>query len=179
MRDICRGFAFPLALGLAALAGCSSDSGKTSMTGQASSAPAMASTDGGTGKDWTTYHGTWRSYHFSDLNQINTDSVKNLEVAWTHDPGRNTRGLQSMPLAEDGILYYSGSYSRLYALDGATGKVVWSYIPQLDEALIKKQTHSPYNRGVALATARYSSARWTAASSPSTRRPARRLGIPS
>jgi alcohol dehydrogenase (cytochrome c) len=151
MRDKCRGLVFPLALGLAALAGCSSGSDKSgAMTGQATPAPAMASTDGATGKDWPTYHGTWQSYHFSDLNQINTDTVKGLDVAWTHDPGRNTRGLQSMPLVEDGILYYSGSYSRLYALDGATGKVVWSYLPQLDEALIKKQTHSPYNRGVAL-----------------------------
>lgn len=30
-------------------------------------------------------------------------------------PGRSTRGLQSMPLAADGVLYYSGSYSRVYA----------------------------------------------------------------
>jgi alcohol dehydrogenase (cytochrome c) len=53
-------------------------------------------------------------------------------------------------LAQDGILYYSGSYSRVYALDGATGRVIWSYIPQLDEKLIKRQTHSPYNRGLAM-----------------------------
>jgi alcohol dehydrogenase (cytochrome c) len=106
--------------------------------------------DGATGADWTTYHGTWRDYDFSSLDQINTDTVKSLQVAWTHDPGRDTRGLQSMPLAQNGVLYYSGSYSRVYALDGATGKVIWSFIPKLDEGLIKRQTHSPYNRGVAL-----------------------------
>jgi alcohol dehydrogenase (cytochrome c) len=116
----------------------------------ASSPPPAVSMDGAAGKDWTTYHGTWRSYHFSSLDQINADTVKDLQVAWTHDPGRNTRGLQSMPLAQDGILYYSGSYSRVYALDGATGRVIWSYIPQLDEKLIKRQTHSPYNRGLAM-----------------------------
>ena len=65
-------------------------------------------------------------------------------------PGRSTRGLQSMPLVADGVLYYSGSYSRVFALDGATGKLIWSYFPELDEELVSMQTHSPYNRGVAL-----------------------------
>ena len=50
----------------------------------------------------------------------------------------------------DGALYYSGSYSRLFALDGATGEPKWSYFPELDEELVSMQTHSPYNRGVAL-----------------------------
>jgi alcohol dehydrogenase (cytochrome c) len=100
--------------------------------------------------DWLTYHGTYRSYHFSPLDQINTDNVGQLKVAWIHQPGRSTRGLQSMPLVADGTLYYSGSYSRVFALDGATGQVKWSYFPQLDEELVAAQTHSPYNRGIAL-----------------------------
>src|SRR6476660_10654823 len=97
--------------------------------------------------DWLTYHGSYKSYHYSPLAQINANNVGNLNVAWTHIPGRSTRGLQSMPLAADGVLYYSGSYSRVYALDGATGKFIWSYFPQLDEELVSMQTHSPYNRG--------------------------------
>jgi PQQ-dependent dehydrogenase (methanol/ethanol family) len=100
--------------------------------------------------DWLTYHGTYKSHHYSALDQINADNIKNLGVAWTHMPGRSTRGLQSMPLVADGVLYYSGSYSRVYALDGATGKMIWSYFPELDEELVSMQTHSPYNRGVAL-----------------------------
>jgi len=100
--------------------------------------------------DWTTYHGTYKSYHYSPLEQINANNVKQLQVAWMHFPGRATRGLQSMPLVADGILYYSGSYSRVFALDGATGKVLWSYFPELDEELISMQTHTPYNRGIAM-----------------------------
>jgi len=103
-----------------------------------------------TPNDWLTYHGGYKSYHYSALDQINAGNIKNLEVAWIHLPGRSTRGLQSMPLAADGVLYYSGSYSRVYALDGATGKPIWSYFPELDEELVSMQTHSPYNRGVAL-----------------------------
>ena len=100
--------------------------------------------------DWLTYHGSYKSYHYSPLAQINTSNVGNLSVAWIHIPGRSTRGLQSMPLVADGVLYYTGSYSRTFALNGATGEVIWSYFPELDEALVARQTHSPYNRGVAL-----------------------------
>ena len=100
--------------------------------------------------DWLTYHGTYRSYHFSPLDQINAGNVKQLKVAWMHQPGRATRGLQSMPLVADGTLYYSGSYSRVFALDGATGQVKWTYFPKLDDDLVAAQTHSPYNRGIAL-----------------------------
>src|SRR5258708_21913440 len=83
--------------------------------------------------DWPTHHGTYKSYHYSGLEQINAGNVKNLEVAWMHFPERATRGLQSTPLAVDGVLYYSSSYSRVYALDGATGKTIWTYAPELDE----------------------------------------------
>jgi PQQ-dependent dehydrogenase (methanol/ethanol family) len=100
--------------------------------------------------DWLTYHGSYKSWHYSPLDQINAANVGKLDVAWMHQPGRSTRGLQSFPLVADGVLYYSGSYSRLFALDGATGEVIWSYIPELNEDLIAAQTHTPYNRGIAL-----------------------------
>jgi len=100
--------------------------------------------------DWLSYHGTYKGYDYSGLDQINVNNVKNLQVAWMHFPGRTTRGIQSMPLAKDGVLYYSSSYSRVFALDGATGKVLWTYFPELDDQLVARQTHSPYNRGMAM-----------------------------
>ncbi len=100
--------------------------------------------------DWLMYRRSYEDWQYSPLDQINTTNVKDLKVAWTHTPGRATRGLQSMPLVADGVLYYSGSYSRLFALDAATGELIWSYIPELNEDLIAQQTHSPYNRGIAL-----------------------------
>ena len=33
--------------------------------------------------------------------------MKDLGVAWIHVPGQSTRGLQSMPLVADGVLYYT------------------------------------------------------------------------
>src|SRR5919108_904886 len=51
--------------------------------------------------DWLTYHGTYKSYHYSPLDQINANNVKGLQVAWMHFPGRATRGVQSTPLVAD------------------------------------------------------------------------------
>ena len=120
------------------------------------SAPALAQSvdtariEAGGQNDWLTKNGSYKSYNYSPLSQINASNVGNLAVAWMHIPGKSTRGLQSTPLVADGVLYYTGSYSRVFALDGATGEVKWSYFPELDEALVARQTHSPYNRGVAL-----------------------------
>jgi alcohol dehydrogenase (cytochrome c) len=104
----------------------------------------------GNPNDWLTYHGSYKGWDYSALDQINADNVKDLSVAWIHVPGHSTRGLQSMPLVADGVLYYTGSYSRVFALDGATGNLIWSYFPELDDALVARQTHSPYNRGLAM-----------------------------
>jgi PQQ-dependent dehydrogenase (methanol/ethanol family) len=105
---------------------------------------------GGDPNDWLTYHQSYNGWSYSPLDQINANNVKDLEVAWIHVPGHATRGLQTTPLVADGVLYYTGSYSRVFALDGATGKELWSYTPELDDALVARQTHSPYNRGAAI-----------------------------
>ncbi|HYM29864.1 MAG TPA: PQQ-binding-like beta-propeller repeat protein [Candidatus Cybelea sp.] len=100
--------------------------------------------------NWVTYHGSYKSWHYSGLKQITTENVKNLRIAWIHQETRSTRGIQSMPLAYNGVLYYSGSYSKVTALNGATGEQLWAYTPKLDEELVARQTHSPYNRGMAM-----------------------------
>ena len=46
-------------------------------------------------------------------------------------------------------VYYSSPYDQVYALDGASGQVLWTYKQKLDEDLVARQTHSPYNRGIA------------------------------
>jgi PQQ-dependent dehydrogenase (methanol/ethanol family) len=99
--------------------------------------------------NWLTYHGTYKSWHYSPLNQINTGNVTRLTEAWSHVASRANRGLQGFPLAIDGVLYYSSPYNQVYALDGATGKLLWTYKQKLNEDLVARQTHSPYNRGIA------------------------------
>src|SRR4030088_2583930 len=77
--------------------------------------------------NWMTYHGTYKSWHYSPLDQINTGNVSKLTEAWSHTASRANRGLQSFPLAIDGVLYYSSPYNQVYALDGATGQILWTY----------------------------------------------------
>ena len=62
-------------------------------TSETAGGTARASMADSSGNDWTTYHGTYRSWHYSPLTEINTDNVKRLRVAWVHHPGRSTRGL--------------------------------------------------------------------------------------
>ena len=57
--------------------------------------------------------------------------------------------MQGFPLAIDGVVYYSSPYNQVYALDGATGQMLWTYKQKLNEDLVAQQTHSPYNRGIA------------------------------
>src|SRR5215831_9743474 len=62
----------------------------------------------GSPNDWLTYHGAYNGWNYSGLGQINTGNIKDLTVAWIHVPGHSTRGLQSVPLVADGVLYYTG-----------------------------------------------------------------------
>ena len=118
--------------------------------------------------DWPMYHRTYDSWRYSPLAQINKTNVKDLAVAWVHQPGAIVQGLESTPVVLDGVLYYIGSGNRVFALDGATGKEIWHYYPKLDP-IVNTLFFQPYNRGVALGHGKVcSSARLTDGSSPST-----------
>jgi len=71
-----------------------------------------------TPNDWMSYHGGYKSWHYSALDQINANNVKDLKVVWMHTPGANKRGVQSVPIVVDGILYYTTSGSQIWALEG-------------------------------------------------------------
>jgi alcohol dehydrogenase (cytochrome c) len=101
---------------------------------------------------WLMYNGTYQGWRYSPVDQINRTNVRNLKVAWIFQPGMPSteQGLEGTPLAVDGVIYMSGSYSRVWALDGTTGRVLWSYAPKIDMELRQRQTHVPYNRGIAV-----------------------------
>jgi alcohol dehydrogenase (cytochrome c) len=100
--------------------------------------------------DWPSYHRTYDSQQYSPLDRINKGNVKKLSVAWTHQPGDITGGLQATPLAIDGVVYYAGSFNRVFALNGATGDEIWHYYPKIKDGVEKLPT-APYTRGVAVA----------------------------
>ena len=83
--------------------------------------------------NWLMYHGSYKGWHYSALDQINKNNVKNLKVAWIHSPSTGKRGIQSFPLVADGILYYTSTTGQIWALDAASGAFIWSYKAKIDE----------------------------------------------
>ncbi len=83
--------------------------------------------DGATRADWPHYGGTQFSWRYSALDQINTANVKNLAPAWIFQTGDYAEGLQSTPIVVDGVMYVITARDRVFALDAATGRVIWSY----------------------------------------------------
>src|SRR5438105_5527872 len=81
---------------------------------------------GGENRDWPVYGGAPENQHYSPLTQINKSNVKRLEVAWTFDT-EETGTLQTSPIVVDGTLYGISPTQKVFALDGATGKVKWKF----------------------------------------------------
>ncbi len=77
-------------------------------------------------KDWAAYGGGSDAIHYAPLAQINRSNVKQLERAWTFDTGEQG-GLQTNPIIVDGVLYGITPSQKIFALNAATGKVLWKF----------------------------------------------------
>ena len=89
------------------------------------------STDGD-GSNWAAYGRTSSETRYSPLDQINADNVKKLGIQWALDLPKE-RSLISTPLAIDGVIYFTGSYSYTRAVDARSGKVLWEFDPKVIE----------------------------------------------
>jgi glucose dehydrogenase len=69
--------------------------------------------------NWLLYGRTYDDHRFSPLNQINEQTVAKLGLAWSRELN-TTRGLEATPLVEDGVLYATGAWSVVYAIDANT-----------------------------------------------------------
>lgn len=83
--------------------------------------------DGATQNNWPSYGGSYAAWRYSGLHQINTSNVGGLLPAWVFQTGDYENGLQATPIALDGVVYLSTSSSWAFALDGATGRLIWEY----------------------------------------------------
>lgn len=99
----------------------------TTAAGQAGTHPSNGKTQDRTeNHDWPIYGGTSENNHFSPLAQINPKNVKRLRVAWTFDT-EESGGLQTSPIVVDGVLYGLTPSERVFALNAATGKLLWRF----------------------------------------------------
>src|SRR5882724_11733889 len=86
---------------------------------------------GATSADWPAYGGTNLFWRYSSLNQINTSNAKKLLPAWIFQTGDYQDALQSTPIVVNGVMYVSTARSQVFALDAATGKLLWQYKHQM------------------------------------------------
>jgi quinoprotein glucose dehydrogenase len=77
-------------------------------------------------RDWPAYGGAPENTHYSSLAQINRANVKELQVAWSFDTGEKG-GLQTSPIIVDGVLYGITPTQKVFALDAASGKLLWKF----------------------------------------------------
>lgn len=76
--------------------------------------------------DWPAYGGAPENNHYSRLAQINRSNVKRLMVAWSFDT-EEEGGLQTSPIIVNGVLYGITPTQKVFALDAATGKLLWKF----------------------------------------------------
>ncbi|MET0388401.1 MAG: PQQ-dependent dehydrogenase, methanol/ethanol family [Polyangiales bacterium] len=99
--------------------------------------------------DWPSYGLDYREQRFSPLEKINRENVSTLGLAW-HFDADYARGIEATPIVVDGIMYVTGSWSVLYALDAKTGQLLWKFDPQVPKAVGASTCCDVVNRGVAV-----------------------------
>jgi len=102
----------------------------------------------GDAANWLSYGRTYSEQRFSPLTKITSDNAKQLGLAWFADLDTN-RGQEATPLVIDGVMYVSTAWSMVKAYDAATGKLLWSYDPEVPRELGVEGCCDVVNRGVA------------------------------
>jgi quinoprotein glucose dehydrogenase len=97
----------------------------------------------GRSANWPVYGGNTDNTHYSTLDQITPENVRRLQVAWTYETHDEFQGseMQANPIVLDGVLYATSPKMRVFALDAATGRELWSFDPSLGRPLAGRFRH--------------------------------------
>jgi alcohol dehydrogenase (cytochrome c) len=95
---------------------------------------------------WLTYSGGYPGHRHSSLAQIDRSNVKDLKPVWVYQSPE--KRLQASPIVLDGILYITEAPHVVTALDGRTGRPLWSY--RRPAAVGVPGCCGPVNRGLAV-----------------------------
>ena len=105
--------------------------------------------DAKTTDDVVTYGLGTQGQRFSPLDKINPATINKVVPVWAFSfGGEKMRGQESQPLVKDGVIYVTGSYSRLMAVDAHTGAKKWQYEARLPDGIMP--CCDVINRGAAL-----------------------------
>jgi alcohol dehydrogenase (cytochrome c)/quinohemoprotein ethanol dehydrogenase len=100
-------------------------------------------------ENWLTYGRTYSEQRFSPLRAIDDKSASRLGLAWYFDLDTN-RGQEATPIVVDGVMYFSTAWSKVFALNAATGARLWSYDPNVPRQWGANACCDVVNRGVAV-----------------------------
>jgi quinohemoprotein ethanol dehydrogenase len=98
---------------------------------------------------WLAHGRTYDEQRFSPLSDIDRENVSELGLAWSYETG-TTRGLEATPIVIDGVLYATGNWGIVFALDAATGRERWRFDPQVAGQKARDACCDIVNRGVAV-----------------------------
>jgi alcohol dehydrogenase (cytochrome c) len=82
--------------------------------------------------EWLNWRGGDNAWGYSPLDQINTDNVGQLQLAWSWALD-NTGAVQAAPLVHDGVMFVPVPRGVIQALDAVTGDLLWEYRPAIAE----------------------------------------------
>ena len=77
-------------------------------------------------QNWLTYHGSYKSWRYSALDQIRADNARNLELKWVYQL-ESLEKFEATPLVVDGVMYFTQPPSDVVAVDARTGRAFWTY----------------------------------------------------
>lgn len=100
-------------------------------------------------QNWLTLGRDHKQTYYSPLAMINADNVGRLGFAWAYDLG-TARGQEATPIVVDGVMYTSGTWGYVYAIDAATGKELWRFDPRANPRAARNPCCDLVNRGVAV-----------------------------
>ncbi len=86
------------------------------------------------GAEWPMRGGDWGNTRYSTLDKINTSNVKQLGGAWVTKFDGSSR---ATPVVEGGMMFVTAG-ANVYGLDAKTGKIVWTYKPDLPPSSLFK-----------------------------------------
>jgi len=99
--------------------------------------------------NWMSHGRTYDEQRYSPLKNITDANVNQLGLAWSYKLDLD-RGVEATPIVVDGVMYTTGPFSVVYALDARNGKLLWKYDPQSDRHRAGEACCDAVNRGVAV-----------------------------
>lgn len=78
------------------------------------------------GRNWPAFGRTFQETHYSPLEQIDTQSVGRLGLAWSLDLP-DVHNAITVPLAVDGVVYVGAGHGVIHAVEARSGKLLWKH----------------------------------------------------